>query len=61
MKLADGGYEPTMVPITLGQVVYMIHLPPQESSYLDENISITNIQPSQFSYSDHHGWLCMPM
>jgi hypothetical protein len=55
MKLADGGYEPTMVPITLGRGVYMIHLPPQESSYLDENISITNIQPSQFSCSDHHG------
>ena len=50
------GYEPTTVPITLHSP------PPQESSYLDDDIVNTNIQSDQFSCSDHRGLFCeVPM
>ena len=54
--VSRGGYEPTTVPITLGVGSVPVTLPPpQESSYLDEDISNINIQSDQFSCSDQRG------
>ena len=48
------GYESTTAPITLSRGTFTLHYHTLEL-YLNDDISITNIQPNQISISDHHG------
>ena len=46
------GYESTTAPITFGRGTFALHYPTLEL-YLNDDISMTNIQLNQISISDH--------